>query len=515
MPDITTGLQTREFPANLTTREADNGEMIVVGIGVPYNREIELFPGVFEEFAPGSVETGEIRKLFWRHREPLGVVVSSSNEDDGWHHESRISNTTLGRDAYTLARDGAVDSFSIGFTPVEWEERHDENGIHIRHTKVTGKEISLVPIPAYDGAAVTEVREHTTPPERETTMPDTDTIDLAPINEQLAELTREIGVIRTEGIQRRDGQPDQFRSIGEYVQALVRGDETATRAFTGAVTGDTILKDAWIGDVIEIIKRPQKVARTFQFASNLPAQGMTVEYGKLKSNTTKVEKQENEGDDLAFGKVSITTETAPVGTYGGYTTLSRQAIERANIGVLDFSFEGMAEAYGWAIENLVRSVLTSALTVTGANALDTVTGALTTQTSVVDLLLELAEHYEDAGRSLDGLYVAKDVFKALYAIESTDRILQVTGAGPDKVGTLDVSAIKADLAALPVKVLPGAATGTVLAYDRRSIKTMESPGAPLRLQDENIVNLSKDFSVYGYAASFVQIPSGLVKVTTD
>ena len=35
----------------------------------------------------------------------------------------------------------------------------------------------------------------------------------------------------------------------------------------------------------------------------------------------------------------------------------------------------------------------------------------------------------------------------------------------------------------------------------------------MRLQDENIVNLTKQFSVYGYAASYVQVPAGLAKIT--
>jgi hypothetical protein len=35
----------------------------------------------------------------------------------------------------------------------------------------------------------------------------------------------------------------------------------------------------------------------------------------------------------------------------------------------------------------------------------------------------------------------------------------------------------------------------------------------VRLQDENIVNLSKSFSIYGYLAVAVQKRDGLVKVT--
>ena len=39
-----------------------------------------------------------------------------------------------------------------------------------------------------------------------------------------------------------------------------------------------------------------------------------------------------------------------------------------------------------------------------------------------------------------------------------------------------------------------------------------SPGAPFRLQDENIVNLTKQFSVYGYVAAYSEFPEGLVPI---
>jgi hypothetical protein len=41
----------------------------------------------------------------------------------------------------------------------------------------------------------------------------------------------------------------------------------------------------------------------------------------------------------------------------------------------------------------------------------------------------------------------------------------------------------------------------------------ENAGAPLRLEDENIINLSKDFSLYGYMAVGVTNALGLVKPT--
>lgn len=295
------------------------------------------------------------------------------------------------------------------------------------------------------------------------------------------------------------------------VKRLAEGDDLATRAYNGAVSGDAVLKDAWVGNLTEIIKKRRPITETFS-SGVLPAAGMGVEFAVLKSDSTQVGVQATEGADLAFGKVSITTKTAPVVTLGGWSSLSRQVIERSTVGILDTTFEAMVERYAQASEAHVRGILNAAIAATGPNALAKVKADLTTQNGIVAAVLDLVEHYDTVGRSLDGLFVDKATFLALYSVVATDRVLQVSGAPSDKVGTLTVRAGSGEVAGLGFRLLPNAAAGTVLAYDATALKTLESPGAPVRLQDENVVNLSKDFSVYGYVSGAVQKPTGLVKI---
>ena len=53
---------------------------------------------------------------------------------------------------------------------------------------------------------------------------------------------------------------------------------------------------------------------------------------------------------------------------------------------------------------------------------------------------------------------------------------------------------------------------TAAFYTTSALEIHESPAAPLRLQDENIVNLSQNFAVYGYAAHYAPDLSALVPV---
>src|SRR5690625_230527 len=371
-------------------------------------------------------------------------------------------------------------------------------------SRIQVREVSLVPFPAYQDAAVTAVRTATTN-EKEPTMEPATTADVDAIREGLDVLARKVEMM-PDTLTPTTPEPIA-RSFGEFVKKIAAGDETAIRAYEGAVSGDGVLHDAWVGDLVEILHRRQVVADTFQ-RGVLPAKGMSVEYALIEDDTTQAGVQEEEGDDLQFGKVTVTTETAPVLTLGGWSSLSRQAIERTdNVSVLDTTFRAMAEKYARAVELQARSAFTAAVAAAGS-----ITGDLTTQDGVVAALLELAEYYDDLGLSFDGLFVARDVFQALYAVPAEDRVLQVSGAPTDKVGTITVNTLEGNLSGIQVRVLPGAEAGLVAAYDSTAIRTLESAGAPVRLQDDNIINLTRDFSVYGYVSAFTQRPAGIVTV---
>lgn len=495
-------LETREFQIRTTNDDARE----VAGIAVPWDVATDV-GGYSEIIERGAVEPAESVKLYWRHNEPIGVVTEYRDGEDGWEITAKISATARGDEAYTLLRDGVIDKFSIGFQPIEHQVAAD--GLTVTRSKIRVHEVSLVPFPAYEGAQVSQVREASNEKKEDSMSTAVTTADLAEVRESFEALEREVKMSMTHREPEQSG--DVFRSAGDMIKRIASGEDAAIRAYNGAVSGDAILKDAWIGNYTEILKKKRPVLSNFASGS-LPSEGLTVEYGELESDTTQAGIQAAEGDDLLFGKVSITTKNAPVKTLGGWSSLSRQTIERANVGILDTTWEAMQEKYARASETYVRSILNAAIAATAGSALATVTSDLTTQNGIVAAVMDLVEHYENTGRTLDGVYVDKATFLALYGVPATDRVLQISGQPSDKVGSLNVTTGSGDVVGLNFSLLPGAAANTVLAYDKTAIKTLESGGAPFRLQDENIVNLSKDFSLYGYLSSFIVKRDGLVKV---
>src|SRR5699024_1293297 len=130
--------------------------------------------------------------------------------------------------------------------------------------------------------------------------------------------------------------------------------------------------------------------------------------------------------------------------------------------------------------------------------------------AVIDALVELATEFDDSGLSFDGFFVDKDTFKALAKVSEDRKALQMSGTPEDKQGTVSVNTLSANLSNIAVKLLPNvsytpdggsATTSLILAYDSSALRTLESAGAPIRLQADNIINLSRDFSVYGYGSS--------------
>lgn len=86
---------------------------------------------------------------------PLGVAKDLRADDKGLFGTFKISKTTLGEDVHTWLKDGALDSFSIGYIPTDVE--FDDVGVR-KLLSVDLLECSVVSIPMNEQAGVTRVK---------------------------------------------------------------------------------------------------------------------------------------------------------------------------------------------------------------------------------------------------------------------------------------------------------------------------------------------------------------------
>lgn len=496
---------------------ADSDSGIVEGIAVPWNSRTTIrdWLGDYEEmFERGSIDPNAQIRLFWQHQDVMGRVLKAEDREEGFWISAQISDTTVGRDARALLKDGAVDSFSVGFVPQE--HREEEDGLIVR-TKVDLREVSAVTFPAYTAATVSSVRSDVPTPNNpplEAPMADTATAaDLTEVRETVEDLERRMSSF----VVRADEPIADTRSAGEIVKAIVSGDEDTikrynevqARAYTGGTLSDSVVKDAWVGDLTRIVTEASPLRSAFS-TGTLPATGMNVEYAQLKSDTSTFAVQSKEGDTLAFGKVQIETKTAPVKTYGGYTTLSRQEIERSTVNVLTTALEAQAAAAGKALNAAFRAEYLAEVAAqkTAGNSLAVAANA--TYAAFLAAIVDAAGKYQDLGLALDGIVAGPATFKRLLAMQGSDGrpVFLVTGQGTNNVGAINPKALTGDIANVTVVLDPKLADGNDAFYNARALRDYASP--LVRLSDDNVTTLTKDFSVYSYDAVAHEIPAAIV-----
>ena len=411
------------------TRASEDDGRTVEGIAVPFGDVIDVW-GQRETFDPDTVFDGlDTAKLYYQHNQLIGSITHGENQPDGLHITARIADTQLGRDAVALLDEGALDSLSVGFVPIE--DSKDEAGV-IHRRRVRLLETSLVSWPAYENAKITDHRNNINQ-EGTPTMTDTDHEKWAKALEALnarqdeqADTLRSIETTLTSRLEppAASSPLNAYRTQGDLLKALVSDDQGKAEAardayrtllerdYTGATVSATDPQPTWIADRIRIIEQKRKVA-TLLTHEALPAEGMSMSYLVLKTDTTTVQKQAKEGEHLPYGKIEFGDESAVIDTYGGYGDLSRQIIERASGTYLNTYMRALTAAYARATEHAARTALYGSIAaIADADKLAAgKTAADMKPNDWVDLIVDAAARFDDVNANLDYIGVSGDVFK--------------------------------------------------------------------------------------------------------
>ena len=476
-----TEMETRSFEVRL---DAETRE--VSGIAVPYGQIADI--GSYQEkFAPGAIRSVEDVKLFWQHSEPIGKIIEGRDTEAGFEIRAMISDTPRGQEAYTLLKDGVINKFSVGFMPLE----QTRDGSLVTRTLVDLKEVSLVNFPAFSGASVSEVREEST------------------VAEVVADSIRTKELVKTPAIS--VSTEGKFRSQGEYAKALVSGDSDAVELFRAATSADAALRPAFVGFINSLINTGRPTLNAFAINA-LPATGLTVEYAKVNTNTIAVGKQSSENSALSEGAVALSTVSVSVNTYGGFTKISKQAIERSTVNYLDVAFQAMSLAYAKKMNTEFIAVL-SGLTWTG-KTFDL--SALTAAAVMGGIADGAAYIYNATGLSPEFIVAGVTAYKRLVSIVDTAGrpVVQQVGQGDNIIGLANIPGLKGSILGLPIVVDPALDAKTAYLASSQALTTYESAGTPTGLTVSDVTTLTDTYSVYGYAAFAVPFEGAIVKLNT-
>ena len=501
-------LEQRSFEIRKVNTEARE----VTGVAVPFDSTVEV-GGFKERFERGAISDASETLLFWNHEEVIGKVTRGEETDEGYEVTAVISETVRGNEAYTLLKDGVVKKFSVGFVPVEHRMEEDT----VVRTKVNLKEVSLVPFPAYEGASVMSVRSETqqTNNKEDNTMSEDNKYApesrVADIESRFTDLERKVTVLSSGDNGVGNAPVVENRTGGELLKGLLHGDDMAKRAFTGATTGDTNVQSAWLNRAVRMATENRRVLNMFSKSPHPGSTSVTLPVlSGVTETTTGV--QAAEGDDLEYVEVRWSDQTFNNVTVGNYSSLSRQAIELGTPGYLTQVLEFQAQQYAKDTEAQAASALY------GATGTATATLSADTFDGWANLVINSASTLASNGSNADAefMLVSTDVFARMATLDDGGRpLLEVNGDGSNTIGQANIKGLSASLFGLPVVVDPSAAANTCYVLNSNAINVMESAGAPFRLQDENVINLTKDFSVYGYLIVAPVNKLAIVKVDAD
>jgi len=461
-------LEIRHFEARANIEERE-----IIGIAVPYDQFADLGGGVKERFEPGAIESVEDVKLFYGHEDPIGKVLEGKDTEAGFEIRARVSETPKGDEVLTLMRDGVLNKFSVGFFPVDSER----DGSTIIRKKVDLREVSVVAIPAFAGANITELRRVVE-------------AGLTPSTPAV------IG--------------SQIRSQGEYAKALLKGDEDAKALARAASTSaDAAILPPFVGYVDTLINNNRPTASAFSRGA-LPGSGLSVEYVKIDSNTLAVDVQATENTALEFGNLSFETVSADVKTYGGYTSFSRQYVERATVDTLNQVFQGLTIAYANATNKAVVDVV-EGLDYTGK----TFDADGQTPSSLAEGIANASAYiFTNTGLRPEFILTGTSGYVKMVKVAATDGrlALSANGDGMNTVGSANIPGLSGSVFGLPIIVDPAIAGDNVFLANSAAVISWESAGAPVRLTSGDITTLEDSVSVYGYMAIATPRVAAIVKL---
>lgn len=504
-------MQTRD--AALQVRAVNEETRSFTAIGVPYGQIYDL--GHYRErFERGAVDATDA-VLVYQHVHPIGTITATRETDEGLEIDAHISKTERGDEVYTLIRDGVLKSMSIGFELLD--SREDEVcGQSVNTvTKARAIEFSVVLNPAYKAATINQVRSEAE---------GINMNELEELRSQVADLERKVATLPAQREKRPKPVP-ALRGVGAALQALASGDGEVmermkpyvSRAYQGGTTADDALtqQPLFLKDLTEIIEAADPISPLFSRAP-LPAQGMTLEFLEVADNTVTVKRQEREGDALPVGKVTTKVRTAPINTWGGANTMSFQEIQRSRANMVSVTVRAMAVAAGRAAAADFHTNFESAVKTQVANAISI--GKAVSAVKYADLigmLLDANAAYQDLGYRCDGLIVDRATWQALMSLETSQGVplMALSGHGQGVVGTIATDVLAGTLGNL--KVIPDlkatAARGDKIAgafFNSEALRVYTSGIA--HLQDDNVLTLTRDMSVYYYTAVASERPQLIV-----
>jgi uncharacterized protein len=201
----------------------ENRPARIAGIAVPWDVVATVSGGQRVKFLRGAFDlTQKPAKLLENHdmSQLRGVVNALADSDAGLEFEATLADTRASKDAVALLKAGAYDSVSVGANPVQF--KYDKAGTMVV-SKAQLIELSLVAVPAFSEAVITEIAASADPEDDENNQP-IDTPQEDKVSEEIKAESPESATTPTSPLLYAQARREfKLPSASEYIAAFVRG----------------------------------------------------------------------------------------------------------------------------------------------------------------------------------------------------------------------------------------------------------------------------------------------------
>lgn len=503
--------RTREL--TVTVREDDTTPGTVRVLAVPTGETLSMWGGLFHEEISTSVTVrmrdAQSLPMMWRHDEVIGSWSKDiTYSPAGLEMSGRVSDTTLGRDVLTLLRDGASTGASIGFRVLaSHQETRDSVTVDVID-EMELLEVSLTPIPAYAGAAVLSVREHT--PQEEPTMADTAapapvderTVDVSPIVTRLDQLEARMA----SGLTVHEPPPpvDVRAAFTNLVRSY--GQDRRTRALADMVSADnTGLTDPGRTsmEIIDYIDSMRYFIAEAG-ASPFPPSGIVSTYPRITQHTqvgagtgekTEAPSQAVESDTVNFTGV----------WYKGALDISYELIRTSTPGAVQVAVESMLTQAALHSEGVFVAAVEAGATASGAVIDFTDYG-----TFVASVRPQVAAIRKATGVNAPKLALTEDSFTDLLSLLDADGRRILASQGPSNAdGTSLLTDQRVNVAGVVCFESPESTVDVM--FNTKALRKAELP--PVQLATDNVALMGRDVGILGNIITELVYPAGIVAFT--
>lgn len=329
----------------------------ISGIAVPYGQVATVNDGQKIRIEAGALPVdGKAPKLFLYHdaTQPIGTVTARVDTDEGMLFQAKIASTKLGDEALQLATEGVLDSVSVGINPKKFSWDGDVMVVK----KADWMELSMVPIPAFAGAQITEIAASADIHQNEEQIRNTQEEPQeseTPMDQQAP------AVIEASNVQTVYAQPRAYKlpSPAEYIAAYVRGGHDFAQMNANIkAAAPNIDTSETLGLLPEVIVSPAydglNPVRPFVSAIGtraMPGAGATFRRPKITARPVVTQQPTGQLNPLDPSLVTVSNNDVSKLTFGTYVTISEQDLDWTDPASLNIVLDQLAIAYGQATDN--------------------------------------------------------------------------------------------------------------------------------------------------------------------